>query len=144
AIIQFAIDSQNNSPQASVQSFTGQQGMQVVEQNQISVNGMSGYQEVAVAQMEDGTQLQLQFSAISYAGNIYNFLAYTLLNMYGQYQPVFNAVIGGFNSVSDPNILNAQPARLNIQQVDRSAAFQQLIPQNLPVNIGAMDLAIIN
>ena len=144
AIIQFAIDSENDSPQASVQSFTNQQGIQTVNQNQISVNGMNGYQEEAMAQMEDGTQLQIQLTAISYNGNIYNFLSYTLANLYDQYSSLFSAVVQGFDDVNDPNILNAQPARLDIRKVDRSASFTQLIPQNLPVDLDAMDLAIIN
>lgn len=144
AIIQFGIDTENNSPQASVQSFTSQQGVQTATQNQISVNGMPGYLEEASVQMEDGTQLQILIGAVSYNNYIYNFLSYTLPDLYDNYGPVFLSVIESFNRVTDSDILNVQPAYLELRRAERTAAFQDLLPGNLPVGMQAMDVAIIN
>ncbi|MEX0721904.1 MAG: M48 family metalloprotease [Balneolaceae bacterium] len=144
AIIQFAIDSENNSPQASVQSFTNQEGVSRLGQNQFTTNGLRGYQEEAAAQMEDGTELQILVSALSYENNIYTFLSYTTSNQYGNYASTFNSVVQGFNEVTDPDILNVQPVKLELRQVNRSAPFSDLLPRNLPMNFTPMDLAIIN
>lgn len=144
AIIQFGIDSENNSPQASVQSFTSQQGVQTLTQNEISVNGMPGYLEEATAQMQDGTQLQILIGAVSYNNYIYNFLCYTLPDLYDNYGPVFISVIESFNRVTDSNILNIEPAFLELRRAKRTATFQDLLPADLPFGMQPMDVAIIN
>lgn len=144
AIIQFGIDSESETPQASVRIFTSQQGIQVLNQSQLNVNGLNAYAAEATAQMEDGTELQILNTAISYNGNIYNFLCYTLPDLYGNYEQMFSSVIESFDRVTDQRILNAQPARLQIRQVEQTAVFSELIPNQLPVGLQAIDLAIMN
>ncbi|MEX2364257.1 MAG: M48 family metalloprotease, partial [Balneolaceae bacterium] len=144
AIIQFSIDAESNSPQSSVQSFTNQEGITTVGQGDISVNGISGYQEEAMAQMEDGSELQILVSALSYSNNIYTFLSYTTADQFANYGSTFNSVVQGFDDVTDPEILNVEPVRLELREVSQSQRFSDLLPNNLPMNFTPMDLAIIN
>ncbi|MDZ7807130.1 MAG: M48 family metalloprotease [Gracilimonas sp.] len=77
AIVQFSIDSQNDTPESSVRTFLGQEGITVIEQQAFSTNSLSGYQGTATAQAQDGTEIKLKVTAVGYGGNVYRFLSYT-------------------------------------------------------------------
>src|SRR6056297_3590607 len=66
AIIQFTIDNQNETPESSVQTFLAQEGITVLEQQSFSTNSLNGYQGIATAQAQDGTELKLKLSALGY------------------------------------------------------------------------------
>ena len=144
AIIQLTIDSENNSAQASVQSFLGQEGITVMEQESISVNGYSAYEGIAGATTEDGTELTIDVTAVEFEGMIYRFLSYTMTEQYDDYSADFSAVSGGFNKVRDPKILNVRPVRLELVEVSSSGTFSAVIPSDLPMGIEPLDVAILN
>ncbi|SMO66589.1 M48 family metalloprotease [Gracilimonas mengyeensis] len=143
-ITQFAIDSENSSPESSVQQFLAQEGITVMEEGSSDINNLNAYQAVASASGQNGNELQLLISAISYDGNIYRFLSYTTASQFEEYNDAFLEIAGGFDSLHDESILNVQPVRLQIRAANRTAAFSSFIPNNLPMNITAEDIAIIN
>lgn len=144
AIIQFTINSENDSPEAAVQAFLNQEGVTTVDEGAINVNGYTGYEAEAKANTDDGTELTIDVSAVSYSGNIYQFLSYTTSTQYNEYRSRFNSVPIGFDGVSDPDILNVEPVRLELVEASRTATFASLLPSNLPMNIEPLDVAILN
>ncbi len=144
AVIQFTINSESDSPEAAVQAFLNQEGVTTVDQGAININGYSGYEAEATANTDDGTELTIDVSAISYDGNIYQFLSYTTSTQYNEYRTRFNSVPLGFDGVSDPDILNVEPVRIELVEAPRTASFSSLLPSDLPMNIKPLDVAILN
>lgn len=144
AISQFTIDSQHSTPQSSVQAFLDQDGITAIDQSGYSQNGLNGYRALAMAKTQDSTELLLQLTAVSYDENIYRFLSYTTDAQYSAYADRFEALPAGFSELTDPDILEIQPVRLRITRASKSAAFSAFLPDNLPMDIEPLDVAIIN
>lgn len=144
AIVQFSISSEGQTPEEAVKAFLNQEGITTVDQSSKSVNGYAGYTAEATTLTEDGTSLSIDLSAVSYNGNVYQFLSYTATSQFADYKDCFISVANGFDKVTDSNILNVKPVRLNLVRAERTATFAELIPTNLPMNIEPLDLAIIN
>ena len=144
AISQFTIDSENESPRASVQTFLAQEGITVESQTEYAEAGMNGYRGVATAATQDGSELKLQLTAIEYGGYIYRFLSYTSAAGYENYEARFNSIPSGFQELQDESILNIEPVRLELITVSESGIFSEFLPNELPMNIEPIDVAIIN
>jgi len=144
AIIQFSIDSKNSTPEASVKEFLNQEGVNTLEQSTTQANGLNGYEAEAIIQQEDGSELRLDISALSYNGNIYRFLSYTTVDQFGSYEQQFSSVSNGFDNLTDSSILDIQPARLELVKTSRSGSFSSFLPSELPLGIEPLDVAIIN
>ncbi len=144
AILQFTIDSKNSTPEESVREFLNQEGINTIEQNSTEANGINRYEAEASVQQEDGTQLLIDITALSYDGNIYRFLSYSTADKFPQYESEFNSVSNGFNRLTENSILNIQPVRLELVKTNRSGSFSSFLPSELPMDIEAVDIAIIN
>lgn len=144
AINQFTIDSQSNSPASSVQGFLDQEGVTTLDQEAYSVNGLNGYQAFASAMSQDSTELMLQVTAIEFQGTIYSFLSYSSEAQFSEFESRFAEIREGFTELNDADILGINPVRISLEPASRSAAFSELLPDQLPMDISAMDLAIIN
>lgn len=144
AVVQFSIDNKNSTPEASVQEFLNQEGVNTLEQNSISPNGLDGYEAEASIQQENGTSLTLDITALNYDGNIYRFLSYTTSQQFGNYEAKFAEVTNGFDQLTDSSILGIQPVRLELVKTSKSGTFSSFLPSNLPLDIQPLDIAIIN
>ena len=144
AISQFTIDSENNTPKASVEAFLGQEGITTESTSNYSANGINGYRGIATATAQDGSELKVQLTAIGYGGNIYQFLSYTTSAQYGNYEGRFKSIPDGFERLTNSSILNVKPVRLQLMTTSRSAPFSSFLPNELPMEIQPIDVAIIN
>ncbi|MTI88677.1 MAG: peptidase M48 [Balneolaceae bacterium] len=144
AVTQFTIDSENNTPKASVQSFVGQEGITVIEQGDINRTGYNAYEAEATAETQDGTTVQLIMTALKYNDRIYQFLSYTNQQQFSQYENDFMSISSGFDRLTDVSVLTIEPVRLQLVEASSTAPFNQLLPSTLPMDITAEDLAIIN
>ena len=89
-------------------------------------------------------ELGILATFIQYNGRIFSFLAYTPAPLFARYQPLFQQVAGGFTPVTDPAILEIQPARLHLVRTEREASFRDYVPRVLPRGLTPEDLAILN
>lgn len=144
AVLVMKIDSQSETPQASVSSFVGQDGVTVVSQKSASHNGLDGYQAIATAQTKDGQQLKLFVYALSYDGNIYQFLSYSAADKFDTYEPVFRKTATGFDRLQNQDILAIHPVRVQLHEAERNAGFNTFLPAKLPMDIQKSDVAILN
>lgn len=144
AVIIMEIDSEADSPQASVRSFVNQEGITAQSQQQQSINGLDAYQATATATGENNTDYKFYVTGLSYDNNIYRFISYSTAEKYDGYASQFKNSVNSFSNLTDQRILNMQPARLQVYRTDRTAAFSSFVPQNLPMDITAEDLAIAN
>ncbi|MEX0724485.1 MAG: M48 family metalloprotease [Gracilimonas sp.] len=144
AISQFTIDSENETPQASVEAFLAQEGITTESASEYSSTGISGYKGIATAAAQDGSELKVQLTAVGYGGYIYRFLSYTTSAQYDNYEARFSSIPDGFKELTDSTILNINPVRLQLITTSRSTAFSEFLPDDLPMEIQPIDVAIIN
>lgn len=144
AIIQFQIDSKNNTPRASVNEYLNQEGVTGISGNETSAHGLNAYEATAKAKTKEGAQVKFYLYSVEYDGNIYRFISYTLAEQFDQYRRQFVEASNEFRRLSDRSILNIQPARLQVYRTDRSGSFDSFVPNNLPMDITEQDVAITN
>jgi predicted Zn-dependent protease len=130
------------SPQAALQAFLDQQGIQAGTTTANAVNGIPSATGEFRAQSEQGT-IQGAVQYLQYDGRVYQLLVYTTPDKVQQYGPAFRQALGSFARLTDPAALNKQPVRLRMVRLDRAmtlAEFQRAYPS--PMSLGY--LAVIN
>ncbi len=134
---------QSNSIQEEARTFAAQQGITVVDSGSDRVNGLEAAYVVADAQTQQGVIRLLNYF-ISYNGRVYSLMGVTTQQAFETYRRDFLALMNSFRPLTDNQILNTQPARINIITASRNAPFQSFIANALPFDITALDLAIAN
>jgi predicted Zn-dependent protease len=81
---------------------------------------------------------------IEYGGNVYRFISYTTAAQFDSQKSNFFATTDGFRELTDSDILGIQPVRLQVTKTDRSGTFSSFLPEELPMDITAEELAIVN
>lgn len=144
AIMIFQIDGQNNSARASVNEFLSQDGVNPAGGNATSNNGLNGYEATATAQTQDGVDVRIYLYSVEFDGNIYRYVTYSTAEQFNNYSNTFVQTSNGFDRLNDSGILNIQPARLNVYRANRTGSLESFLPNNLPLDITAEEVAIAN
>lgn len=143
AISLMQIDSEADSPEASVMNYVTQDGFTIQSQQPVQQSGLNGYEATAIATTEDGTRYKFLVYAVAYDGNIYRFTNYSLAQKFDDYQSYFKETSYSFAELTDQDKLNREPVRLQTQKLDRSQPLSAFA-DNLPTDITAEDVAILN
>ena len=117
--------------------------VQVIASGDTMINGMPATVIIGQAAIEQGT-VGVWNAFIEMDGRVYSFLGYAPQQGFEQMRPTFESVAGGFSTLRDPNAVNVQPARLRLARADRAAPFASYVPANMPKNLTAEALAIMN
>jgi predicted Zn-dependent protease len=140
-IIQLTL-AKGNSPEAAARAFLSQQGIQAGQASQQTVNGVPAVASTFQAQTEQGV-IQGLAAFFTYNGATYQVLGYAPAQRYAAYDAVFRQSLGSFRPVTDPNVLNVQPNKVNVVTLQQSmtlAEFNQRNPSTIPL----AELAIMN
>src|SRR5699024_10338202 len=105
---------------------------------------LNAYEATATGQAEGGEEISLYIYSVALEDNIYRFVSYTLSDKFDAYKKVFIKTTNQFSRLTDSGILNTQPAHLRIFKSDRTAPLSSFIPENLPLDITAEEVAITN
>lgn len=142
----FALAANASSARAAVEEFTGQEGINVLEEQQESVNGLSAYRSEATATDADGSTLQILVQAVEYDGNVYRVLNYSSTDDYENFQNDFQLISNGFSGITDSSRLSIQPTRINVIRADRTGPFRSFLPDEsvFPRGMDAEAFAILN
>ncbi|MDR8390328.1 M48 family metalloprotease [Aliifodinibius sp. S!AR15-10] len=144
AVMIMQIDSEAGGAQQSVQNFVSQEGITVTEQSAAADSDLPAYEATANATTQDGTKLGIYVYGIEYGGNVYRFISYTTAVQFDSQKSNFFATTDGFRELTDSDILGIQPVRLQVIKTDRSGTFSSFLPEELPMDITAEELAIVN
>jgi len=142
AMVQLTLAQQARSADDAARAFFSQQGVQAGQGGRTTVNGLPAVVVPFQAQAQQGVVAGMA-AFIEYGGTVYQVLAYTPAQLYGQYQGLFQQVIGSFGPVSDPSVLNVRPNRVSIVRLPQAmtlAEFNRRYPSAIPID----ELAIIN
>ena len=130
------------SPQAAAQKLGSQQGVQMTDVRSGNVNNFPAVAGHFQAQTDQGTLAGTAYF-VSYGGKTYALLGYTTPEKLSSYDATFQQVIGSFNTLTDPEVLNVQPARLQLVKLTQPMTLDQFNAQ-YPSSIAADQLALIN
>ncbi|MFU8818022.1 MAG: M48 family metalloprotease [Pseudomonadales bacterium] len=129
-------------PEAALQRFMGQEGVARGRVERRTINGIFAVQSNFQAQTQQGV-LSGRAAFLDYGGNVYQLVAYTSVDREAQYRAMFGDAIDSFAPLEDPEILEVQPATIEIVRLDRDmtlAEFHRQHPSAIPVE----RLALLN
>ena len=143
AVVQLTL-SQEGSAEAAARALASQQGVQLSSNRSLTIAGSSAYRIEGQAQQQNGA---LGFSAtfIEYGGNVYQITGITAANSLSRYVQSFRSVAESFGRLTDRAYLSRQPARLEVETVQRPSTLQSLLRGRvLPPGLTAEEIAIMN
>lgn len=144
AIVIFRIDGESESARGSVQQFIEQEGITVNSQSETqSSNQFTAYQADVTVTQEEGN-LRALIYAVEFDDQIYRFINYTSEGRFENFQETLTRVPSQFDRLTDDNLLNIEPVRIQLVQTERSDTFRNFLPDELPMDISHEDVAIIN
>jgi predicted Zn-dependent protease len=128
----------NVSPEQALEKFFSQQGIQAGQGGRVA-GGVARYFQ---AQTEQGVIAGL-VSFVSFGGATWQLLGYTSAQGLPTYDPLFQQFMASLAPVSDPQVLNVQPARLALVKVDQPMTLQQF-NERYPSSVPLEKVALIN
>ncbi len=143
AALIFQIAQDASSPQDAARSLTQQQGIVAVGEQQLEINNMPAHELVARFSQQ-GQTYRLLITAIELEDTIYRFVGYTSESRFANYRDTFRSSSRSFDRLTDPDLLNVQPTRLQITAADQTSPLRDLLPAELPSDLTAEGLAIMN
>ena len=144
AVMILGIDSESTTARQSVEKLIAEEGFVLQRQGQTrSSDRWTAYEADFTVQQEGGT-LGVNVYAIEYNNRVYRFISYTEQSKFENYSRVFSSVTSSFDVLTDQRILNIEPVRLRVNRIDRNTRFSNLLPSQLPMDIEAEDVAILN
>lgn len=138
---QFQLAQGQGTPAQAVQSFVGQQGIQVRQSGNTVINGNSAAIADFQAQTEQGTIRGLA-AGVSYGGSTYLMVGLTTAQASQRYSEI-DATIRSFRALADPAALNVQPARIKIVTLPSAMTASRFV-QQYPSTISAEQVYVIN
>ena len=141
AIIQLTL-AQGTDPASAARAFLSQQGIQAGQAFQQNINGVPAAGSYFRAQTEQGV-LEGIVAYFTHGSNTFQVLTYTPAGRLERYDRLFQQVLGSFRPLTDPALLNAQPARMDVVRVDRTQTLEQFA-QRTNSAVPAAELALIN
>jgi predicted Zn-dependent protease len=142
AILQLTLAQGANSAEDAARRFLSQQGLRPGQGGRQNVNGNPAVVSYFQAQSQQGV-ISGMVAFIEHGGRVYQVMAYTPAQVFGRYEQAFRRVIGSFDSVSDPAVLNVRPNRIDVVRTTRQMTLADFNRQN-PSAIPLAELAILN
>jgi predicted Zn-dependent protease len=130
------------SPETAANAFFAQQGLQAGQVTRETINGAPAVLGYFQAQTEQGTIAGLA-SFMQHNNRTYQLLSYTSGAKLQSYDRVFRSVAGSFGQVTDPQVLNVRPNRIDIVTINSPMSLAQFNGRN-PSAISLNELAIVN
>ncbi len=133
AVIQLTVSSET-SPEVAANIFFAQEGIRRTGYASRRVNGLPAVVGSFTAQTRD-VLLAGHILFIEHRGVTYEVLGYTPDSRLNRYQGTFSDVLGSFRRLTDPEVLNIQPQRIEVVEVPNGMTverFHRLYPSTAP------------
>ncbi len=128
--------------QQAAQKFFSQQGVESGETSRRQIGGFPAVMSTFRVQTEGG-YLRGLVAWIDYRERVFQILGYTPEARWNQYSNVFGASITSFGRETDPAVLNVQPSRLKIVDLNRTATLETLL-RDYPSTVSPQTVGLIN
>ncbi len=131
AILQLSIPG-TGDPDAALQKFSRQQGVQVRGSQRVTIGGQPGTTAEFQAQDAQGQQLAGRVTYLSFDGKTYELLGYAVAARYPGYAGTFTTSMQSFDRLTDQAALNKQPRRLRTIRLSRAMTVAEFQRQYAP------------
>lgn len=129
------------SAEAALAKFTSEAGVQASSiSSPVPVDGAVA---ARFSLSDEGTQLAGVVTFFPWEGKVLQVLGYSVAERAAAVEPVFAQAMGSVAKVTDRQVLDAQPARIQVVQLDAATTPAQLAERSTP-GLGAEELARIN
>jgi predicted Zn-dependent protease len=119
----------SESPDALLQKFAQQQGVQTGSSQHISISGLPATTAEFQAQTDQGTAISGRVMYLSYGPSTYQLLGYSTAARYGSYAGTFSQAMQSFAQLTDPAALNKQPVHLGLVRLPREMTIEEFYRQ---------------
>jgi predicted Zn-dependent protease len=129
-------------PEAAARQFFSQQGVQGGQPSRTSINGLTAIVTLFQAATQQGA-LRGIVAHIAHGGRTYQLLGFSPANRFNTYSGTFEQIIGSFRPVTDRDVLNVQPQRIDIVRLSDATTLQAFARSHdsaIPIE----ELALIN
>lgn len=134
---------QGESLEAAARTFLEKNQLQLIESEEITINGISGVALLANQQQEQQTLRALTF-LLQYGGNIYSFMGVSTEADFNNFYPVFNSTLTNFRPLTDPTLLNRKPERISIKTATEGGTLAQILARHNVKKERIPELALLN
>jgi len=94
------------------------QGYSLIDERNLTINGLSTYQQLYDVTQENQQGLRMRASYIRKGQHIFSFSALSTQDTFSNYDTQFGTVVGSFKQLSDRRQINAKPTRIQIVRAD--------------------------
>lgn len=144
AMMQFTLDAEAATTADVVDRIGNQQGITVVDRQAVANSPIEAMRLIGEATDQGGNDLRILVVGAKLNGRLYRFLGYSAKADFDSFLPQLEASALSLAALTDPALLNVQPTRLRVITTTREAAFRTFLPNPMPVNLTAEDVAIMN
>ena len=130
------------NPQAALERFFSQPGVAAGRAARDSIHG----DPAALAEFQAQTNQGIVAGLVGYVsrgGRTYQVVGYTSAQSYGAYAPLLEQTIRSFAPVTDPEVINVQPKRIDVIRLDRPTTLEAFASRSAR-DVSLETLAIIN
>jgi len=95
----------------------------------LTINGLSAYQQLFDVVRQDKEDLRLQLTCIRKGSYIFSFTELSVVQDFNMYDRQFRAIVGSFDELRDKAHLNRKPKRLKVIKASGRETLQQIFIQ---------------
>jgi predicted Zn-dependent protease len=128
AMIQLSLGGRD-TPEALLQKFAAQQGVETVNGQRPTVNGMAGATAEFRAKDSQGNALAGRVLYLSYEGTTYQLLGYATAARYDDYAEALRQSLRSFDRLTDPAALGRQPLHLRLVRIGSAMTIEEFYRQ---------------
>jgi len=131
-----------NDPRSAAQAFVNQQGFEADRIKSGTMNKLPAAWALFRVQTQSGL-LAGRVAFVRYKERTFRLLGYTTKDRWSRYSDQIDRALQSFDTVTDPAILNVQPQRISIVQIDREMTMREF-DARYPSAIPLERIALIN
>lgn len=142
-----------NNLQEAANALLQQNGLQALQTQQVSVNGLPAIAMIAEPQppqqqqqqqQQQGPSIRILSYLIQYNNAIYSLLGVSAAQDFNQFMPTFQRTMEGFSILTDQAKINKKPERIRIKTMNKATTLEQAFRNyNVPA-ARYNELAILN
>lgn len=144
SVLQFTMVSDVTTPAEAVDEIGNQEGVVVVDRQAVAGSATGAFRLVADMNDENDNAYRLLVVAMKQSDRIYRFVGYSPKASFDTDSAAMAIPSSSFAVLTDSAALNIQPTRLNVFSTPRQDKFRSFLPNPLPVNLTADEIAIMN
>ena len=142
ALIVLTVAAGETDAESALSTFLRQEDVRGSDSRQTSVNGRTAWEASFTADSEQGS-LRGAVLFVEHGGAVFSLMGYAAAAQWSSHQSSVLGTIESFRPVSDPDILEVEPARIEIVRIQSRMTLQEFIDR-FPSTVSDEQIAVLN